>query len=165
MGRRNRKKLKGRAERGTFAQIPHAVLDSAAWLSLGGSAVKLMCDLVRQYNGYNNGDLCVAWTTMSARGWKSRDTLTRALAELLGSGLIEKTRQGGLNRCSLYALTWHAIDDRKGKLDVRPTLKASALWKRGPLIKQNASTDSVSGQPGNRDNLAQSLADPTRNPC
>jgi len=144
MGRRSRKYYKDRAERGTFAQIPHAVLDCAGWRSLGGSAVKLICDLLRQYNGYNNGDLCVAWTKMECRGWKSRDTLTRALSELRSSGLIEQTRQGGKNRCSLYAFTWLPIQDRAGKLDVAPTLRASGLWKLGPFPKKIASTDSGS---------------------
>jgi hypothetical protein len=66
---------------------------------------------------------------MEKRGWKSRDTLGRALAELLHFGMIEKTRQGGLNRCGLYALTWQPINDCRGKLDVSATVLASGLWK------------------------------------
>ena len=83
-------------------------------------AVKLLCDLGSQFKGGNNGDLCATWSLMQVRGWKLRDTLGEALAELLHYGKIEQTRQGVLHRCSLYALTWHVIDECKGKLDVTP---------------------------------------------
>jgi hypothetical protein len=47
----------------------------------------------------------------------------------LAHGFIEQTRQGGKNQCSLYAVTWLAIDECNGKLDVNPTRAASNLWK------------------------------------
>jgi hypothetical protein len=53
----------------------------------------------------------------------------KALAELLALGFIEQTRQGGKNQCSLYAVTWLAIDECNGKLYVKPTNVASNLWK------------------------------------
>jgi hypothetical protein len=128
MGRTLRK-ARNRTERGGYFGIPHAVLDSPNYRALSAQAIKLLIDLGRQFLGGNNGDLAAAWTMMVKRGWKSRDTLGRALAELLHFGMIEKTRQGGLNRCSLYALTWQPIDDCRGKLDVSATVLASRLWK------------------------------------
>lgn len=102
---------------------------SPNYRELSAHAVKLLNDLGLQFRGANNGDLSAAWKLMQPRGWRSRDTLGRALAELLHFGLIEKTRQGGLNHCSLYALTWLAIDECKGKLDVSATAVASGKWK------------------------------------
>lgn len=122
-------KLTGRAERGGYLGLPHAVLESANYLALSAHAVKLLLDLGLQFRGANNGDLAAAWKLMQARGWRSRDTLGRALAELLHFGMIEKTRQGGLNQCSLFALTWQGVDECRGKLDVRSTPVASALWR------------------------------------
>lgn len=152
-----RRRMKGRADGGGFLKLPHAVMDSPAYIGLSGSAVKLLADLGRQYRGHNNGDLSAAWKIMRARGWRSRDTLARALAELLASGMIEKTRQGGLHLCSLYALTWHAIDECNGKLDVPATPVASGLWKRSPRRDENdgASTESVSTRPGIRVNCSK----------
>jgi len=154
---RRRRKAKGRAETGIHFGLPHAVMDSPNYRALHAHAVKLLNDLGRQFRGYNNGDMSAAWRLMQPRGWKSRDTLARALAELLHFGMIEKTRQGGLNRCSLYALTWHKIDECKGKLDVAPSRVASGLWKTpmSPLPardrkKQNASTAGVPARHGNR---------------
>lgn len=145
-------KHKGRSDSGGFFKLPHAVMDSPSYGSLSGSAVKLLNDLGRQYRGHNNGDLSAAWKVLRGRGWKSRDTLARALSELLELGLIEKTRQGGLHLCSLYALTWYAIDECDGKLDVPATRVASGLWKQPKRCDENmsASTESVSTRPGIR---------------
>ena len=101
---RTRRKIVGRGDGGSFFALPNAVLDSSNYRMLSAQAVKLLCDLGGQYRGTNNGDLSATWRLMHARGWKSRDTLGHALAELLHFGLIERTRQGGLHRCNLYAL-------------------------------------------------------------
>ncbi|SVB86360.1 uncharacterized protein METZ01_LOCUS239214, partial [marine metagenome] len=38
--------------------------------------------------------------------------------------------QGGLNKCSLFALTWFQIDECKGKLDIKSTATAPHHWRR-----------------------------------
>lgn len=128
--RPSRQKLKGRKESGTFTAIPHAVQDSQNWCRCGKNARALLTDIARQYNGKNNGDLCAAVTTMKAYGWKRGETLSNLLRELRHYGLLEMTRQGGLNRPSLYALTWQPIDECNGKLDCLPRHTASGEWKR-----------------------------------
>lgn len=144
---RSRVRHKSRAESGGYFALPHAVMASPNFRGLSGSAVKLLCDLGGQYRGNNNGDLSAAWRIMRKLGWRSRDTLQRALADLLEAGMIELTRQGGLHfGCNLYALTWHAIDECDGKLDVPATRVPSSLW-RPPSEKQNASPKSVSVKP------------------
>lgn len=150
-----RRKQKGRSDSGTFFTIPHAIMDSPNWRALPVRAIKLTLDLGRQYRGNNNGDLCAAWKIMRARGWKSRSTLDGAITDALRFGMIEKTRQGGLHLCSLFALTWLAIDECGGKLDVPTTRVASGLWKHPPIPakkKKNASTESVSIKHGIRVN-------------
>lgn len=148
---RNRKKHKGRSEIGRFLALPHTVIMSAAFVGLSAHAVKLLIDMGAQYRGGNNGDLTAAWRTMQARGWRSRDTLSRALKELREAGFIELTRQGGLPRCSLYALTWKEIDECNGKLEIAATRVPSVLWmKNVSPEKQNASTPAVSIQHGSR---------------
>ena len=79
----------------------------------------LLLDLAAQYRGNNNGDLQAAWSLMSPRGWKSEATLNKAKKDLIASELIVETRKGARpNKCSLYALTWFALDDCGGKLDM-----------------------------------------------
>jgi hypothetical protein len=101
--------------------VPHCVLNSAAYLSLNAHARMLLWDLAAQYRGDNNGDMCAAWKLMHLRGWKSEETLCKAKRKLLEVGLIVETRKGARpNKCSLFALTWYALDDCKGKLDISP---------------------------------------------
>ena len=111
--------------------MPHDVLNHENFTTLSPRAVKLLIDLGAQYRGTNNGDLCAAWTLMSKRGWKSKGTLYRALQELEAKGFICKTRQGGRHVASLYAISWRAVDECGGKLDVRETSVAPGFWKLG----------------------------------
>jgi len=169
---RTRRKIVGRSDSGGFFALPNAVQDSSNYRMLSAHAVKLLFDLGRQYRGTNNGDLCATWNLMHARGWRSRDTLDKAVAELLHFGLIERTRQGGRNRCNLYSLTWHAIDDCKGKLDCAPTRVPSGKWRQPqvampkPERKNRApSTACVSIRHGPRVNSPRIVELSTRQAC
>jgi len=146
---------------GAFLALPHGMLNSVNFKALSPKAVKLLLDISVQYYGTNNGDLQATWTHMNARGWKSRETLDTALRELQHYGFIEKTRQGGLNKCSLFAVTWRVIDDCGDKYDagVKPTNSASNEWKMSKARwanqrKQNASTEFPTYRPAQRDNSA-----------
>jgi hypothetical protein len=146
----SRAKHKGRTESGSFTAIPHAVQDSANWRACGGTAIKLLCDLARQYRGNNNGDLCASMSILKPKGWTSPETVTFALRELRHYGLIVLTRQGSLLAASLYALTWHAIDECGGKLDCAATVKPSGDWRhipaapfKRPVKNRKATTDAV----------------------
>lgn len=88
---RSRQKHKGRREGGNFVMIPHAVQDSAAWAMASATAIKMLCDLARQYNGRNNGDLCAA--------------LTRAQA-----ARVALARHGALGAAGAVALRLHRAD-------------------------------------------------------
>jgi len=127
---RSLRKAKGRRESGSFVALPHAVLGGDEWAELSAQAVKLLLDLYAQYRGANNGDLTVAWSILKERGWKSKDTLYRALDELIAAGWVIRTRQGGRHIPSLYAVSWQAIDHCEGKLDVAPTNTAPGTWKK-----------------------------------
>lgn len=128
----SRAKHKGRKERGNFTLIPHAVQDSPNWHACSGTAIKLLCDVARQYKGNNNGDLCAAMSVLKPKGWTSPETVNFALRELRHYGLLILTRQGGLHAASLYALSWHAIDDCKGKLDCAATTTPPGCWREIP---------------------------------
>jgi hypothetical protein len=114
---------------GTFLPIPTDVLASENFRALSLKAKALVLDIGARFNGFNNGDLSAAWALMQLRGWRSKDTLSKALKELVSAGMIEQTRQGGLNGTSLYAFTWRPIDECKGKMDVSPSRVASGKWK------------------------------------
>ena len=127
--RKSRPNAKGRREVVPFLRLPRPVYSSHNFIMLSPSAIKLLIDIAIQYNGRNNGDLQASLEPMRNRGWVSSSTLNRAKRELEYYGFIELTRQGGLGCCSLYALTWEAIDDCGGKTYVRPTRVASSLYQ------------------------------------
>ena len=134
-----RAKLTGKGRTHSFLRLPHYMLHSAEFRQLNGRAEKLLIYLAAQYRGNNNGDLSMPWSKMKALGFPSSDTLNKYKKELLNRGFISLTRQGGLHRCSLFAITWEAIDECNGKLDVRAENVASNLWK-----KSSASSESES---------------------
>lgn len=102
--------------------LPKALMELDDFKRLSPKATKLLVDLGSQYNGYNNGDLCLALKLMKLRGWNSNDSLHKAKQELVDRDLITLTKQGGLGMGpNLYALTWQPIQECGGKLDVKPT--------------------------------------------
>ena len=131
MSRRSERhrKAKGRANSGSFVSLPHSVLKHPAFATLTPRGTKLLIDLATQYRGKNNGDLSMPLSQMRNRGWNSSDQLQKAKNELIERGFIAVSRQGGRNKCSLYAITWQPIDDCKGKLDIGASNKPLNLWK------------------------------------
>ena len=131
----DRIKAIGRKESGQYIGLPYAVLRTRKYAQLSGWACKLIMDLFIQFNGKNNGDFSAAWSIMKQRGWRSKGTLSDALKELLDAGIINKTRQGGKNHCSLYGMSWLAIDycpnsrTGKHKLDQPVTRVALGTWR------------------------------------
>jgi len=118
-----------RREPGGFAALPHCLLASQVYIGLTAHAIKLLNDLLAQFKGFNNGDLCLAWTIMAKRGWKSRDTLNKVRQELLDTELILVSRYGDRKRPHLYALTFFAIDECGGKLDIKATERPMRTWR------------------------------------
>ena len=131
-----RQKAKGRRSENTFAAKPHHIfrpdfknaIPSPA-SALSHKAAHLLDNLTAQLNGKNNGDLSAAPKIMRLYGWASQGSVHSALTELVALGFIEQTRQGSRNKCSLYAVTWLAIDECNNKLDVQLTRVPSNLWK------------------------------------
>ena len=148
---RSRERFKGRRDNGTFFLIPTVVLDSPAFRGLSFKARALLLDLGSQFRGYNNGDLAMPWSLMKQRGWVSKQTLQNARDELLAKGLIEQTRQGGLHAAGLYAITWQAIEECHGKLDVPSTRVPSNKWRHYVPAVNAKSTPTIGAQAGTED--------------
>jgi hypothetical protein len=92
--------------------MPHAVQDSSNWRACGGSAIKLLCDMARQYRGSNNGDLCASMSILKPMGWTRPETINFALRKQRHYRLLVLTRQGDLHAASLYALTRTMTDSQ-----------------------------------------------------
>lgn len=128
-GSHKRQKLTGRAKGAPFLMLEHRISDSEEFGRLSGNAVKLLLELARQYRPGKNGDLSIAWSMLSERGWRSKATVQASKVELLSAGWIIETRKGGKNRCSLFALTYYAIDESE-KHQEPGTVAPLNLWRQ-----------------------------------
>lgn len=134
---------KKKRDGGRFFAVPDSVLNGSAYIALSAHGRMLLWDLFAQYKGDNNGDLCAPYSLMQHRGWKSTHTLHNAKQELLNAGLIFETRKGYRpNKASLYAVTWQALDECGGKLDIRPCAFPRGAYRMKdpmPQLRQIAS--------------------------
>ena len=125
-----RAKLKGRRDKGGFMLIHHDMLKHPNYISLSKDAKLIFVFLKSQYRGHNNGDLSATLNMVKSNGYGSSSAqLSKALKELVDKEFIIKTRQGGKNKCNLFAITCESIDDGKGKHDFRSTKVASNEWR------------------------------------
>lgn len=121
-------KAKGRKTRGRYIAMPVAVLDSQDYRNLSHTAARVLTMLHYQYRGNNNGDLSAPLSLAKDWGVASSATLVKAINELESANLIVRTRHPTKNRksphgqCSLFAITWEAMDECKGKHDCAPTV-------------------------------------------
>lgn len=110
-----RKKKPSESVTGRYAAVPHALLDSVAFMGASHQTRSLIFELIRQHTGTNNGHLQLATSWLAKRGWASADGIQKAKREALERGLIVKTREGGLNiGPDRYALTWLPITNFVG---------------------------------------------------
>ena len=135
---RSRVKAIGRREEGLWVALPVNVLSSENFRTLTPNAKNLMWCLLSQIQltaggTKNNGDLCATHSITKEWGIGSKETLNKAIKELLERGWIEQTRKvsfstGERNKPNLYALTFFAIDSCGGKCT--PTNTPSSKWSK-----------------------------------
>ena len=114
---------------GRFAALPHAVMDSTAFMGASYSARSLLLELVRQHTGGNNGHFQLATGWLRRRGWKSSDMVQRAKVEVITRQLAIKTHLGGLNSGpDLWAVTWLPISDYAGLTEVSAKTYHPGAW-------------------------------------
>lgn len=114
---------------GRFAAIPHAVMDSTAYMGASYVARSLLLELVRQHTGKNNGHFQLSTGWLRRRGWNSHDTVQRAKLEIVTRQLAIKTRLGGLNAGpDLWAVTWLPISDYVRLTEVRANSYHPGAW-------------------------------------
>ena len=96
----------------SHTRIYRRQMESIAWLHLSGSAVKVLLALATLERGSNNGELFLSDRKGAEFTGLSRNTVWRALNELLDKGFIYRTQEGGFSRktphAACYGLTWQA---------------------------------------------------------
>lgn len=127
MNKRRTKPLE--AVSGSYTPLPHALLDSEAFMGASTRAKAMLLELVRQHNGRNNGHLQLSVGWLRTRGWTSTSAIQLGKAELIERDLAILTKRGGLNAGpDYYALTWLPIADYSG-LDLKQGSYAPGAWR------------------------------------
>lgn len=121
MGRRRRRRG---TERGTdqYLTLSYPMLQSDAWRSLSGPAVKVWLELRTRFNGGNNGRLHLSFETAAKLLGIGKSTIARAYRELEHKGFLVKIQAG--HWYGRKATTWRVTD--KGTHGEAPTYD----WKR-----------------------------------
>lgn len=103
-----------------FMQIHHYIWDDRGFQALPHSAVRVFVELIRRYNGGNNGRIKMPMREAEARLNMSYSTVSRAIDALTKAGFVVVTTQGtadpgrmGGNLASEYRLTYAASWDGK----------------------------------------------------
>lgn len=129
MNKNKRRTKPQEAVSGSYTPLPHALLDSTAFMGASTRAKAMLLELVRQHNGRNNGHLQLSVGWLRKRGWSSTSAIQLAKAELLKRDLAILTKRGGLNAGpDYYALTWLPIGDYSG-LDLKQGSYAPGAWR------------------------------------
>lgn len=72
-----------------WAGIPHAVLDSAAYIDLTLFARAVLTEVVLSFDGSNNGEIAVPYSRLMRRlSNKNKRKIGQAFAELMGHGFV-----------------------------------------------------------------------------
>ena len=72
--------------------IPHAVMDSLAYQQLSMDARSILFEIVRKFNGYNNGKIGIGYREFAARlNRKGFHFIAPAIGELIEHGLVDVT--------------------------------------------------------------------------
>lgn len=115
-----------------------------ASIVLSSNSVRILNLLISKLRGEqkrgkyitNNGDLSITHKELTEKYsiGISPNSFYNSIKEMIDKGFVIKTRQGGKNMCSLYALTFMKIGDirdkdGKRKIDYPPTETPSNDWR------------------------------------
>jgi hypothetical protein len=118
---------KGRTKKGIrFVKIDHWVMATMAWLSLSAAARALYVELLRRYNGHNNGEISLSVREAARLVHIAKNTASKAFKELEAKGFIKRHVCGSFNWKRRHATTWilteHEFEDE-------PATKEFARWR------------------------------------
>lgn len=118
---------KGRTKKGIrFVKIDHWVMATMAWLSLSAAARALYVELLRRYNGHNNGQISLSVREAARLLHIAKDTASKAFKELEEKGFVKRNVCGSFNWKRRHATTWILTEY---EFDDEPATKEFARWR------------------------------------
>jgi hypothetical protein len=128
--RTGRAKRRRRYDGPKFIQLFRYMLDCPAYVSLSVWARAALIEVIRGYNGSNNGKIVLSVRDVAARLGCHRDTACGALHELIDKGFIAPRIKGAFSVKFRRATEWR-LNDRR--CDATGVLQSQAFLKwHGP---------------------------------
>lgn len=127
-----------RAGDGPVIVLPKSVFDTDEYRALSDRARTLLTFMHLTYTKFNNGSLCLIFSTPKAYGFGGRSLMAKARDELLNAGWISITHEPTAKRDPiLYALTWLPINEDSAK-GVKGNPVPSGLWQSARASERDA---------------------------
>src|SRR5262249_23075118 len=128
--RTGRAKRRRRYDGPVFIQLFRYMLNCPAYVSLSPWARAALIEVIRGYDGSNNGRIVLSVRALADRLACNKDTADHALQELTNKGFIEPRIKGAFSRKFPHATEWR-LNDRR--CDATGVLQSQAFLKwRGP---------------------------------
>jgi len=99
-------KAKGRSKTPKFVMLRFDMMDSEAWQSLSPKAKALWCQIMRRYNGINNGEIPLSCREAGKLLNVSKNTANLAFRELEDKGFIKVGLYAGFRNKQRVATRW-----------------------------------------------------------
>jgi hypothetical protein len=125
---------------GALSGLPHAVADSPAYLALAPFDRCVLSEILRRFNGYNNGEIAISYEELGSRlrgannARPNNGRLARSIAKLIDHGFLAEPTPGSWlqRRAREYRLTF--ISSGKAP-PYRPATNEYRQW--APTRKKN----------------------------
>jgi hypothetical protein len=92
--KRGRRKSASRTDGEQYANFGFPLINSPAWRSLSGAALKLLMELRTRYHGTNNGKLALSLDHAATLLGLGKATVQRAFVELQAKGFVIQMERG-----------------------------------------------------------------------
>lgn len=123
---------------GNFIALPHYVFDCSAYREMKPGPRALLDELIRRYNGSNNGQIGLGHREAAKCLNVNKDTVGGYFEELEKRGFIASARPGGFNmkdpagrRATEWRLTWHSTHSMLATKEFKSFAEKTAV----PIIR------------------------------
>ena len=116
---------KGGEKKGGFFNFRHDIFESAAYRDMRPNARSALNEIIKRFNGFNNGYISFSVREMAQRLNVSPDTAGKAITSVKEHGFIKVTEDSGFNvkdrKARRFALTFEIIEIKGNGHKITPT--------------------------------------------
>lgn len=130
---------------GQYWKLSYFMVESEAFRSLSGGALKVLVEIRCRYNGSNNGRIFLSYQEAATLLGLSKSTVKRAFDELVAKGFLRKRKEGQWygRQAAEYIITDKPFDGQNATNDWQQWRRANAAKNRSSVPGRSAKARSV----------------------